>query len=263
MKEINLNKIADFKEWHESARECILSGIPPNQIVWQTDTNKQTNLFIDTPVHIAKNKIEKISVPASFLDMAQSAICHSSPQRYDLLYRILYRLQYKNKNLLNLKTDSDVMHLQKLVKAVRRDAYKIKAFLRFRVLEIEEREIYIAWHEPEHYTLEMVTDFFKTRFRNMQWSILTPYRAAHWNGVALAYEDNPDPALFPTEDDFERHWLTYYKNIFNPARLKTSAMLNQMPKKYWKTMPETVLIKDMIDTAEQKTREMIQKSNGA
>ena len=39
-------------------------------------------------------------------------------------------------------------------------------------------------------------------------------------------------------------------------------MLNQMPKKYWKTMPETVLIKDMIDTAEQKTREMIQKSNG-
>ena len=94
----------------------------------------------------------------------------------------------------------------------------------------------------------------------MQWFILTPYRSAFWDGAELQLEDNPDPAIYTSEDDVEHYWLTYYTNIFNPARIKREAMLSQMPKKYWKNMPETALIPEMLKNAEHRARRMISES---
>jgi DNA polymerase len=45
----------------------------------------------------------------------------------------------------------------------------------------------------------------------------------------------------PGEDPVEAIWH-YYAAIFNPARLMTGAMMKEMPRKYWKNMPETALI---------------------
>ena len=46
----------------------------------------------------------------------------------------------------------------------------------------------------------------------------------------------------PSGDPAEELWRKYYASIFNPARLKVGAMLKEMPRKYWKNMPETALI---------------------
>jgi DNA polymerase len=61
----------------------------------------------------------------------------------------------------------------------------------------------------------------------------------------------------PTGDRLEQTWLTYYASIFNPARLKTKAMQNEMPKKYWRNLPEAALIKPLIAEAERTTSGMI------
>ena len=50
----------------------------------------------------------------------------------------------------------------------------------------------------------------------------------------------------PTEDRLEETWRRYYASIFNPARLKVKAMQNEMPKKYWRNLPEASLIKPLI-----------------
>ena len=71
----------------------------------------------------------------------------------------------------------------------------------------------------------------------------------------------PDPSVCPDEDRIEKYWLTYYTNIFNPARIKKSAMLSSMPKKYWKNMPETALIDDMIRNSDARARKMITDGN--
>ena len=52
-------------------------------------------------------------------------------------------------------------------------------------------------------------------------------------------------------------WKTYYAAIFNPARLKVDAMLKEMPKKYWKNMPETALIPGLIAGAQARKRELV------
>jgi DNA polymerase len=103
-------------------------------------------------------------------------------------------------------------------------------------------------------------DFFTTRFANMRWSILTPYRAAHWDGANLTMAETPDKTDFPKEDELEPYWLKYYASTFNPARPKKSAMLNQMPMKYWKNMPETRLIPELLQNAESRAKKMIEQS---
>ncbi|HEY6631679.1 MAG TPA: UdgX family uracil-DNA binding protein, partial [Rhizobiaceae bacterium] len=57
----------------------------------------------------------------------------------------------------------------------------------------------------------------------------------------------------------EELWLTYYENIFNPARLKTKAMQKEMPRKYWRNLPEAPLIAGMVAGADAAAREMIAK----
>lgn len=259
MKLFMIDTIPGFDEWREQARFCLAQNIAPYDVCWNTGMNTQVNLF-------GEEETQKISthfvptVPKDFIELARTACCHNDADRFNLLYRLLWRITYQNRNLLRIVTDANVLRLSAMVKSVRRDAYKITAFLRFREIMHEGREHFIAWYEPEHYTLERVLDFFQTRFRNMHWSILTPYRAAHWDGTSITLQDNPDPDLYPKDDKVEQYWLTYYANIFNPARTKKSAMLSQMPKKYWNNMPETVLIPELLRTADKRAKEMIEKS---
>ena len=61
-------------------------------------------------------------------------------------------------------------------------------------------------------------------------------------GVPIIAVDLNDGKL---EDAQEELWLTYFRNIFNPARVKPDRMLAEMPKKYWKNLPEAVLIQPL------------------
>src|SRR5207344_1423014 len=61
----------------------------------------------------------------------------------------------------------------------------------------------------------------------------------------------------PDQDDTEALWRTYFQNIFNPARLKVKAMQGEMPKKYWRNLPEASLIPGLIEGAEKADKDMI------
>ena len=77
----------------------------------------------------------------------------------------------------------------------------------------------------------------------MRWSILTPELSIHWDGETLSEGPGATRAEAPGGDPLEAMWKTYYASIFNPARLKVGAMLKEMPKKYWRNMPETSLVR--------------------
>lgn len=258
MKIIHLAQAAGFEEWRVHARTCLTHNISPDHIVWGQVDNIEQDLFAEVaPSSIPAQNDRNLTISKEFYELANMVARHANPNRFALLYRILWRMQQGHKNLLRYRTDDDVLQLHSYMKAVRRDAYKIKAFLRFRETETEQGAHFIAWYEPEHYTLELSLPFFQTRFRNMTWSILTPYLAAHWDQEALRLQENPDPSQYPKDDQIETYWLKYYATTFNPARPKKQAMLNQMPKKYWKNMPESVLIKDMLRGAGARTRTML------
>ena len=199
----------------------------------------------------------------AFVQLAKGAICHSDPERFALLYRLLWRLQ-ANPRLLEDGADPEVRKLDELARTVRRDIHKMRAFVRFRIVEggeAEERgeagEHYVAWFEPEHHILRTNAGFFVRRFANMKWSILTPKGSLHWDGDVLEEGPPAQRSDAPAGDPMEDLWRTYYASIFNPARLKIGAMLKEMPRKYWKNMPEAALIPALVAGAQSRESQMV------
>jgi hypothetical protein len=66
-----------------------------------------------------------------------------------------------------------------------------------------------------------------------------------------------DPADAPSQDAQEEMWRTYYASIFNPARLNPAMMKQEMPKRYWRNLPEAALIPDLIEKAQSRTETMV------
>jgi DNA polymerase len=64
----------------------------------------------------------------------------------------------------------------------------------------------------------------------------------------------------PTEDTVEDLWRTYYGNVFNPARVKIHAMESEMPKRYWKNLPEASIISTLLEEAPRRVSQMIAHS---
>jgi DNA polymerase len=129
--------------------------------------------------------------------------------------------------------------------------HKMKAFVRFRRVRHATVEAYVAWFEPDHHILRAVAPFFMRRYTGMRWSILTPEASAHWDGRELGYGPGASRRDCPDDDALEAYWCTYYSSIFNPARLKVDAMRAEMPRKYWRNLPESRLIPALVRDSER------------
>jgi probable DNA metabolism protein len=246
----------DLDAWRTAARRLRLAGVPPEAVCWSTESD---DLFAEAnPVPSADPTATPapFTAPAAFLDLARKVICHRSPDRFGRLYRLLWRLRDQPR-LLDDRTDPDVADALAMAKAVSRASHKMKAFVRFRRLEGAEPETFVAWFEPPHRVVERTAPFFAARFANGRFSILTPDRCAHWNGAELSFTPGASKADAPSEDELEAYWLTYYASIFNPARLKVAAMTSEMPKRYWRNLPEAALIPALIEDARARTETMV------
>jgi DNA polymerase len=248
----------DFEGWRDAARALALAGVPAPDVLWQVGSEPR-DLFGEgaAPAPTAP----PFPVPRPFVDLARSVVCHFDPERFSLLYAMLLRIR-ANPKALEDAADPLVQRLQRMAKEVRRDMHRMHAFVRFREVEDEEGTRYVAWFEPEHHIVRANAGFFVRRFAGMRWSILTPELSIHWDGESLSEGPGATRADAPDGDPVEETWKTYYSSIFNPARLKVKAMTKEMPKKYWKNMPETALVADLISGAQAREARMVETSRG-
>ncbi|EGP07706.1 putative uracil-DNA glycosylase [Bradyrhizobiaceae bacterium SG-6C] len=253
---VALGSETDFRGWREAARALALNDIPPNDVTW-TVASRDAELFGASALP-AVDPDCTFSVPATFVDLAKLAILNRDPERFACLYRLLVRLRQQPR-LMNVLTDGDVARIYGLAKEVRRDEHKMHAFVRFREFGRDDDFRFVAWFEPSHHIVELAAPFFERRFADMPWSILTPDRCAHWDGHKTVFTEGAVKSDSPSSDPLEDIWRTYYANIFNPARLKIKAMQAEMPKKYWRNLPEASLIDPLIAQAERRTDQMIRQ----
>ncbi|WP_156678275.1 UdgX family uracil-DNA binding protein [Sphingomonas profundi] len=258
MRTVHLAAPDDFDGWRDAARALALARVPPEEIVWHAGDGAP-DLFADEAV--LDTAVEgAFSVPRAFVALARDAVCHADAERFALLYAMLLRLRDQPR-LIEDHADPLLRRIEELAKAVRRDVHKMRAFLRFRELEEGDQPRFVAWFEPEHHIVRINAAFFVRRFATMRWSILTPELSLHWDGATLSEAPGASKADAPAGDPLEETWKTYYASIFNPARVKIGAMLKEMPKKYWKNMPETALVPQLIAGAQARESGMIAKSD--
>ena len=250
MPTVKLPEPDDFEAWRDAARALVLAGAVPDNIVWQVGQNDDLFATADS----LPTPPGQLRVPAGFIELAKSAICQRDPERFALLYTLLWRLQAQ-RELIHDHADPLVRRIEELAKAVRRDIHKMRAFVRFR--EVDDR--FVAWFEPDHHIVRVNAGFFVRRFASMHWSILTPELSIHWDGETLTEGPGAQKSDAPEGDPIEDVWKTYYASIFNPARVKIGAMTKEMPRKYWKNMPETALIPALIAGAQARELGMIDR----
>lgn len=243
-------------EFREHVRALIGAGIGPRDVTFTTTPS--ADLFGEPPP--TDKKVSAFTVPGAYVELAQVALCHRDPARFAMLYELLWRLLNENRKLMSIFSDPLVYKLRQMEKSVRRDLHKMTAFVRFRQVEDEGGERFVAWFEPQHLILGAASAFFVKRFANMRWSILTPDGTLQWDTNKLSYGPAVPKSQAPQEDALEDWWKTYYASTFNPARVNPEMMRSEMPKRYWKNLPEASLIPGMIAAARSRSGAMIEKA---
>lgn len=256
MHSVILDTPDDYEGWRDAARALARGGVRPSEVSWEAGSSGG-NLF-GTAKPLPSDGTA-FSVPRPFLELAETVVCHTDPERFALLYALLLRLR-DDPAVLGDAADPLLRRLERMAKAVRRDIHKMRAFLRFREVETAEGPRFVAWFEPEHHIVRANAGFFVRRFAAMRWSILTPQISLHWDGETLAEGPGAAKSDAPGGDPVEDVWKTYYASIFNPARLKVGAMLKEMPRRYWKNMPETTLVGELIKGAQAREANMVERA---
>lgn len=284
---VTLDGDTDWSGFRHEARMLLAKQVPPEDVVWHTRASAAGDLFAagdptpGMPDEAAENPspskrpgshvgASASVVPPAFVRLCETVVLHEDPSRFGLLYRLLWRLVHE-RGLRNDPLDADRVHAQHMAQAVRRDMHKMKAFVRFRsIVESGNPEpVHVAWFEPVHHIVEAVAPFFVRRFTQMRWVILTPERSLRWEPAGMAGTAGTAEGVLsfgpgarrqdaPPADAGEALWLTYYQNIFNPARLKLAMMQKEMPRRYWRNLPEAELITPLTIDAMTRSGRMIE-----
>ena len=263
-----------YDAWRDAARGLLRSEIPPwrvrflppgGQAVLDLDTGRSDEPAeaASEPKPEADSGKSPVSVPKAFLDLARGLSCHRDPDRFDLLYRMLWRMTHDHRRLMDDHADPDRHRAHAMERQIARAVHKTKAFVRFRKVQTESGDRYIAWHRPEHPILPLVAGFFSRRFTDMHWTVLTPEASMTWDGEAVCFGPGVPRSEAPSDDQLEGLWKKYYATVFNPARLNETCMKREMPTHHWATLPEAELIPDLIRDARNRTVTMVNHTEGS
>jgi DNA polymerase len=167
----------DWSGFRREARALLAGLVPPEDASWQTRAAMSCDSSTGPLIHQGQGGAQLV-LPRSFVTLCETAILHSSPERFGLLYRLLWRLMHEPELPRN-PLDPDRVRALHMAQAVRRDIQKLKTRIRFRTISEDRADapLHLAWFEPDHHVLEAVAPFFARRFGDARWAILTPERS--------------------------------------------------------------------------------------
>ncbi|HZW76126.1 MAG TPA: TIGR03915 family putative DNA repair protein, partial [Caldimonas sp.] len=222
---VRLASAIDFAGFRRACRALWAEQVVPERVVWHCADDAEGDLFEAPSAGATASQAPPVHVPPSFLPLAESAVLHRDPERFALLYRLLWRLQLEP-GLRGNPLDPDWQRADAMSQEVRRDLHAMQSSVRLRPIAEPDGDgaigapLHVAWFEPEHHIVEAVAPFFARRFQAMRWAILTPERSVGWDGVALAFAPGVRRDEVPVADADDRIWLSTYRSVFRPGRVK-------------------------------------------
>jgi probable DNA metabolism protein len=249
--------VESFAEWREAARELLAFEIAPHAVRWMAHA-EDGDLFSSAPAEPGeplavaldpRRAHPTLHLPRKLMDMLQSAACCRVEDRWAFLYRIVWRWQQGEQVVLSA-ADEDGSRLHAMVKAVHREEHDMHAYIRFRERpEAAGAPRFVAWFEPAHDVLPQVAAHFVSRMGRVSWMIATPDASVLWDGETLHNTGPLMSSAAELDDPGEALWLTYYRSIFNPARLNAKLMQSHIPSRFWKRLPEGAVVPAMVTAA--------------
>jgi uracil-DNA glycosylase len=213
MPQIALDSETDWSGWRTATRALVLAKVPPEDVQW----------VVGEHPHDGSNELPVGSsgfhVPRTLVALASLAFQARDPQRFELLYRLVWRANAGEK-VLELQDDADVHRLHQSAYAVRAEAHRMRTMLRFLGVEEGGDHRFLGWYAPAHYVLEANAQLIVRRFPELIFSIVTPDGAAHWNGAELRFGAGADG--FADDAALRRWWRANHARLWGDGRVGSS-----------------------------------------
>jgi DNA polymerase len=222
MPRIVLARETDWDGWRAATRAHVLAGTPPETLTWSIGATT-ADPCPEGPLPQAGGSF---GVPRALVALAAQAIQARAPDRFDLLYRLVWRAQ-AGEPVLEQRDDPELSRARRLALAVRAEAHRMRTHLRFLALPHPTPTLYLGWYAPAHFVLEANAQLLARRFATRYlaasgFAILTPDASAHWDGTNLHFGPGLDAALVPDDDALAAQWRDYGPDILAGARIGTA-----------------------------------------
>jgi DNA polymerase len=221
MRKIVLNGETDWEGWRLATRALVLAGIAPQALAWAVGSG--TN---DLPAGSGS-----FHVPRALVPLAALAIQARDPDRFGLLYSLVWRINAGEK-LLTDDTDPDLSAVRRMALAVRAEAHRMRTNMRFLAVPEGSGTRFIGWFEPAHFVLPANAQLIVRRFPDLALSIVTPDGAAHWDRSALLFGSG----LRHAEDDeaLQAWWQAHREMLLEQATpgvsIPEAEAVDEMPR---------------------------------
>lgn len=183
MRHAVLESETDWDGWRRATRALILAGAEPNAVRWRVGGRAEKLPEAEGTFNVSRRLVS----------IASLAIQARAPERFGLLYRIVWRAQHGE-----LPDDDPELHqAQSLAFEVRAEAHRMRTHIRYMPAQEGNQTRYLGWYEPVHRVLEANAQLIARRFPDHRFSIVTPDGSAHWNSEILSF----GTGLKQAEDD--------------------------------------------------------------
>lgn len=182
MTEIVLAHQVDLKTWRQAARHYALAGTPPEALSWrvaQSAEDAQQVFQAASAEQTDPNAV--LHLPRRLVEWILLGLQASSPERFDALYRLVFRVVQDHLDLTTALDDPDVCAVVGLVEAFKAETERFR--LEFaRVFADPAQTVWSA--TPTAYVVEGNAAYCMARYAR-PWEIRTAYRSMKWDGKAL------------------------------------------------------------------------------
>ena len=252
--------VQTFAEWRTAARDLVARSIAPEYVEWASEP-EDGDLFSGFGSQAGAAALKatpppgtELRLPRQLMDMIEDAACFNALDRWSFLYKVIWRWHLGERDVVS-PADADGARLYAMVKAVHREQHDMHAYVRFRERKEEDgAPRFVAWFEPTHDVLPQVARHFARRMGPITWMIATPAQAILWDGEKLIEAPSLLRSAADIEDAGEALWLTYYRSIFNPARVNADLLRSHIPSRFWKNLPEGAIVPAMVTAANNGER---------
>ena len=217
--EVKLAGQTDLAGFRSEVRQLLAHQVPPEEVQWHMEAPADPFEDPQSPQSSRPKNVARAAtaiVPASFTRLCEFVVLHRDPERFSLLYRLLWRLVHEP-GLRNDPIDADMLQAQHMAHAVRRDIHKMKANLRMRALvDAEGQALQAGCYEPAHHVVEAVAPWFAKRTPAPRWAIFTPDRSVRCEAGRLLFGPGVPARELPGHDGTDADWLACYERVFAP-----------------------------------------------
>jgi len=176
----------DWIGWRRAARAHVLAGTDPADLSWSVGGSGD-------PLPDAAGGF---AVPRALLDLAALAFQAREPERFGLLYTLVWRA-HRGEPVPADPGDPDTRIARLWAFAARADAHRMRTHLRFATVDSPEGPRRLGWYAPDHFVLEPNARLLARRFPDARLTIVTPDGTAHDGPEGLRFA----PGLHDPGDD--------------------------------------------------------------